>query len=403
MNGDDTARFRDPAFVVLLGAVFTMPFSFPVSRVLLAIATSAVLVRGIRESRLPTVPAVAWCAAFFVALTCVVTLNGVHPALGVPKLRKLLWFVAIPVAAAVVTSRRRLWDVLTAWALGGAVLAVYVLVHNPLEAHAAWRAGSFATFGAALIDAGSMTNGQRLVLALVAALAVAVRRRGGRRRDGWAAVAVMLVVAALVLNLKRGSWLSACAVVGLLVVVRTGWKGAVLAVGVVLLALSLPFVRIRLAALRTEFEDPHGGRMTMWTQVAPALVRRYPWGVGFRSLTNDMMREIAPDVEPGRDHLHGNIPQVLVATGWCGLGAYVLWMLCALRDAWRFLRGTAGRDPPEHLAALALALMLVALLLNGLVEYNLADAELVLGYGFLMGSLAAGARRHGDALTAGAS
>jgi len=393
MISGEPARFRDPAFAALLGAVFTMPCSFPVSRVFLALAAMAVLVRGIRESRLPPVPAVAWCAAFFVALTCVVTLNGVNPELGVPKLRKLLWFIGIPVAAAVVTTRRRLFDVLTAWVIGGAVLAVYVLVRNPLQAHAAWQAGQFDTFGAALIDAGSMTNGQRLVLALVAALVMTAIRRRERRREWWTPVAAVLVVAALVLNLKRGSWLAACAVIGVLVAIRAGWKGAAAAVGVVLLALCLPFVRVRLAALRTELEDPHGGRMTMWTEVAPALVRRYPWGVGFRSLTNDMMREIAPDVEPGRDHLHGNIPQILVATGWLGFAAYAVWMLCGLRDAWLFVRGTSGRDPPQHLAALALALMLVALLQNGLVEYNLADAELVLSYGVLMGAAAAGARR----------
>ena len=72
---------------------------------------------------------------------------------------------------------------------------------------------------------------------------------------------------------------------------------------------------------------------------------------------------------------------------------YTAWMLRALWDGWGFF--IRGDDDPEgeRTWALTLTLMLLALLVNGVVEYNFGDAELVLLYAFIMGAAAAGIRR----------
>jgi O-antigen ligase len=388
-------RIERAAFWTLLAWVFAMPFSLPAARAGLAVATVLALVVAVGEGRLPHLPPVGWFGAAFVAIACLATLNGVNPQLGCPKLRKLVWFVGIPVAAQLVNDRDRLLRVMTAWTAGAVVLALHVAVRAPLQARAAVASGRFATFKEALIDAGSMTNGQRLVLGLLAALTLLfVSRRSRCGAPLWAAAAAVAgVTGALVLNLKRGAWFSACVVVAALLVVRYRWRGLLIVVLVAGASLAAPVVRTRLAALDDELDAGRGGRLTMWTRIAPELVRRYPFGVGFRSLTNEMMREAAPEVEPGRDHLHSNPVQVLVATGWLGLAAYLAWMVRAVIDAVRFAVRTRHGDPEEHVAAVGLLLMLAALLLNGLVEYNLADAELVLSYGVVMGGAAAGVRR----------
>ena len=135
--------------------------------------------------------------------------------------------------------------------------------------------------------------------------------------------------------------------------------------------------------------------MTMWFEITPALIREHPWGIGYRSLTNEMMRDIAPYVEADRDHLHSNIAQVLVATGGLGFVLYMLWMLAALHAGWTYFRAARDAvDPPDAISALAVLCMLVGLLLNGVVEYNLGDGELVLAYGLLMGTCIAGQQRY---------
>jgi len=83
--------------------------------------------------------------------------------------------------------------------------------------------------------------------------------------------------------------------------------------------------------------------------------------------------------------LHANWAQVLVETGWMGLALYLAWMGLALWDGGAWVRRTGCaegslRGPPRVVFAL-----LVGLLLNGLVEYNFGDTELMFIYAFVMG------------------
>lgn len=384
------AKTEVAAYGCLLLSAFLTPFSLPSGRVALALGLVLLIVHGIRTRRAPVVPPVAWAGLVFIVIAVVVTVFGVDPALGVPKLRKLMWFVAMPVAATLLCTPSRFARFMLCFALGTTTLAVQTCIRNPIRAQAAVAAGRATDLAAAIIDQGSMTNAQRLMLGIVLCLAFGVlwRSRGRWMLAWWAVLAVQC--AALIINFKRGSWLCTCLAVAGFAALRSRWRALLVLAAVIALSTLLPTVRARLAGLKDELQTDGGGRMTMWTRVAPVLVKRYPWGVGYRSLTNEMMRDIAPEVEASRDHLHSNILQVLVATGWLGLAAYLAWMVRAVRDAWVFARRSA---PGEQVLATALFLMLAALLANGLVEYNLGDSELVLPYAMIMGCAAAGCRR----------
>lgn len=390
---------REWAYLALLASAFAMGFSMPAGRLLLALAAlllGADVARGRRRLRMPWS---AWCWLAFVALATVVTCNGLNPAAGVGKLDKLTWYIGIPVAATLVDTRQRLEQMLRALLLGCGVLALRVVLGNPLAALAAsrgWGEAAVATppsFGRALIDRGRLIDGQRLMVGLLGAVALQL---GARRRADAAAEAAALVrrcwppliallALAELLSLKRGSWLCTLALLALLLWRRLSWR-QLLAGGVLLAAVAVGVtpVRQRLLDLRREFSRDSGGRMTMWTRIAPQLVREHPWGIGFRSLTNDIMRDTARRVncrrlERQRDHMHSNLVETVVSVGWAGLALYLLWMAAMLRDA------AATEGPPR-----ALLWMLAAILLNGLVEYNFADAELVIILGLLGGLAAAG-------------
>ena len=94
-------------------------------------------------------------------------------------------------------------------------------------------------------------------------------------------------------------------------------------------------------------------------------------------------------LELNQNHVHSVPLQSFVDFGWPGLAAWAIWMFLALRAtaalALRSRRPAAGSSVPETLCFAAPLAMLVSLVLYGLMEYNLADSEVVLLYGFAMG------------------
>ena len=282
-------------------------------------------------------------------------------------------------------------------ALGCLALAVWLCLRNPAVGWWQVRQGLQPDLETALIDLGALDDGQRLMIGVIAALGLWLAEwQAGRRRNAWLwAGAVAILAVAEGLALKRGSWIVTALVAGGMLAMGWGWwRSLLLGLGVVGLLLAFEPARNRLRDLPNEVQGKRGGRMTMWTQIAPGLRRDYPWGVGFRSLSNDLMRQYAPDVEQERDHLHSNPIQVFVALGWPGLVLYLAWMGWALRDTVRFARaGPTGKESArwwnQPAARWLLLALLLALILNGLIEYNLADGEIMLLYGLLMGLAAA--------------
>ena len=110
--------------------------------------------------------------------------------------------------------------------------------------------------------------------------------------------------------------------------------------------------------------------------------------VGFRALTAQKMKSIDRRIEPNRTHVHCTPLEAFVDFGWLGAAAWALWTFLVFRCAVRLAR-TGG-----ELAAAPLC-MLLSLALFGFIEYNLADASVVVFYGMLMGLAAARYRTTG--------
>jgi O-antigen ligase len=160
----------------------------------------------------------------------------------------------------------------------------------------------------------------------------------------------------------------------------------------------LPPIQVRLSQLKREFNVEGGGRLTMWCKIAPALIKEAPQGIGYGCLTNERMRNIYRRIEPARNHLHANWAQVLVETGWVGLILYLVWMGLGLRDAvWRWRQSKTSGSESSALAVVVM-LLLAGLLLNGLVEYNFGDTEIIFIYALVMGLAGSGQfpDRHGS-------
>ena len=385
-------KLEPSALSCLFLSAFAGAFSLPAGRAFLGLSLVLLVAHMICAKEMPRFPPVAWLAVAFIVVAVVVTIFGVNPQLGVPKLRKFIWFIGIPVAATLVTSFLRLSYLLWAFAVGTGVLSLRIIVPRLVEVIRLAGLGAGESVVPFLIDKGSMTYAQILMLGIVVTLGFICIRRGEKVLPVLWWFLLGIQVLAMVLMFKRGSWISAVLLVSLFLAVKVNGKYVLaLLCFLIVAATAIPPVRGRIMALRKEFDVP-GGRVTMWTQIAPVLVRKHPWGIGYRSLTNDMMREIDRRVEPRRDHLHCNVLQVLVATGWLGLLLYLCWMTRAVVDGWTFVRSTAGGHPEPAMYAFCLLLVMIGLLANGLVEYNFGDGEIVLVYGLVMGCMAAGRR-----------
>ena len=381
------------AYLCLLGAAFSCGFSPVVAgRTFLGISTLLLLIRFVKSGKRLIMPWTGWLWLMFIAAAVFATAVGVNPSRGFGNMPKLFWFAGIPLCATLVTTSVRLSDILRAYALGAGVASLRVILFNPFHAWCDVKSGFMPDFMRAYVNLGSMDYAQIFMLGIVIVLGfIFAYRMENRSTVLWWLLLLLLTVGLLVM-FKRGSWLCACIVVTLFLALKTNWKYLLILAVVVTSAFALPPVRSRVAAVKQEWSLDKGGRMAMWFRIAPELRRQYPLGIGYQVLTYEMMKKIDRSIEPNRKHLHSNLVQVLVDTGWLGFIVYLFWMGKAMLDGGMLIREARGRSGFYTMFPMVLFLMLIALLLNGLVEYNFGRAPIVPAYGLIIGCIAGGRR-----------
>jgi len=264
------------------------------------------------------------------------------------------------------------------WYLGGVLLlGLYDIVR---------LAGVFLK-DADLFDAGNMRDPQFYMTSLC--LVAALLPEAPFRRRLWAAAAVY--GAGLVGHFKRGAWVGAF--VGLMTVGVTQRRlGRVVLLVLVAggVALALPPVRERLGEIPEHLGVKAGGRGTLWLEVAPRIIRDHPWGMGLGAVRHEDLLAYSSRVQPRLNHLHNNLLEVTLETGWLGGAAWLWWMAALLGLMIRDLRAAGGGVRRALLGGTLGAF--VALMVNGLAEYNFGDGEIFLLLCLLMGWALAAAR-----------
>jgi O-antigen ligase len=186
----------------------------------------------------------------------------------------------------------------------------------------------------------------------------------------------------LILHFKRGAWFSFLLSVGVMSWLARRRK---IVMAVVLCAAALTFVpqvRGRLELLKDEWSDDQGGRHVLWTKVAPAMLKQYPMGIGFKATKHEDFLPYAAYVQPKLDHLHNNLLQVTLELGSAGLAAWLGWMGVTFWMLYKTFRDQTGEAAQLALGALG---AFYGLMFNGMVEYNFGDSEILMLLCFLMG------------------
>lgn len=114
----------------------------------------------------------------------------------------------------------------------------------------------------------------------------------------------------------------------------------------------------------------------MW-ELGVELSQRFPLGLGPHNAK--FMQHLDPTLPELHRHMHNNLLNVAVETGWIGLGIFVWWMFMAVRLGFSLWRDFDNSSCPlvrraAHIGLLA-SLALLGWQVAGIVEYNYGDSE----------------------------
>ncbi len=209
----------------------------------------------------------------------------------------------------------------------------------------------------------------------------------GARAQLLMRVCLPLLVAALVVNLKRGPWCGLVVALGIFLLLNARR----LLVPLCLVALSVVFfvqpVRSRLLNSDRDFFVT-GGRSDLW-DIGAELLSTYPLGIGYGNTSTRVdnrrfIQRFSDDIPDELRHFHNNLLQIAVETGWVGVGLFLWWAYHLIRAG--LMTRLKGHD---RLLAQGLGFAFLAWQIAGTVEYNFGDSEVLILVCMLAGVLCA--------------
>jgi len=365
---------------LLFGFAFTLPLSIAVSETL-AFAAVAVWIYGLLRRRGTGVRSnpYLWPVLAFSAVAFMASLWGVRPEISIAKCHRLLLFSLIFVLADAFDPRRESgWErALLAAGLfvgGATLLGIIDVVRVVVE----------VSRGVRLYDTGNMRDPQMYLVSLSLLLALVVVRTE-RVRASRIGAALVLNAVGLVLHFKRGAWFAFGLAAGMMAAWTKRWRVLLVLVLCGVGLVCIPQTRERLGMLQREWSKRQGGRYVLWKKVAPKQIRKYPFGMGLGAVRYEDLVRRSPYVQTGLNHLHNNALQVTLETGWLGLGTWLLWMAVAFGVMGRAASAAGRRASSAQPLALGVLGAFTGLMLNGVVEYNFGDSEILMLLCLLMG------------------
>lgn len=234
-----------------------------------------------------------------------------------------------------------------------------------------------------------MTFAGLLMLGALAALAVALFGREGRKA-GWFYAAAILMTTAIAASLTRNAMVGLFVGAFLLLALRSPWAGATAPViAAIAIALAPSHIQQRALSVTDLHNETNRERLYLWS-AGIRIARDHPFfGVGQNSFPLVYPKYRHPDVkEPNISHLHNNVIEIAAERGVTGLLAWMLiWAVALWKTsvAWRM----AGLGEFRVFAAIGIS-SIAAFLTAGMFEYNFGAAVIQMLMYFLMAaSLAA--------------
>lgn len=380
--------FDRGAFYLTCGALVSILFSIAVSQILLALALAALLV----SSTSLRLPPIKLPLALFIVATIISLLASGHIQQGMPQIRKFYVFFVLLVACSTFRKLSQVRAVVLLWA-GVATLSAarsffqFWRIYRQSQAQHA----NFYDFYVGSRITGFMSHwmtfgGEEMLvlLLLLAYLFFSGERRWGTlnmKRAGWLCAA--LLACSMVLGFTRSIFLVGFPV-GLLYLLWFWKKWLVAAVpAAVLLAAFLgpAALRERIASVVQPQHDVDSNQhRAILRETGLLIVRAHPWlGLGPEQIKYQIDGWIPASARPlppgDYEHLHNVYLQYAAERG---LPALLIFLWLIGKILWDFVGALRRKPAAEARFVLHGSIAaILALLAEGLAEYNLGDSEIL--------------------------
>jgi O-antigen ligase len=314
----------------------------------------------------------------FILIAVASSVFGLRPEISLRKCDRLVMLLTVFMWGAVYRSAR----LRNGLNLHAAVV-VFLVGSMWLGMADTFRAVRALAAGEKMYDTG-MTAAQMHMVASLWLLTALACGRWSRWPWFWV-VALLSCALGMVAQLKRAVWATfILAQLGLGVLTKR-YKVVLAVVACAVAFLFVPRVQSRLGELRKEMTETRGGRLVLWTKVAPAIIGAHPWGIGYRAATHQDFKQYVKILERNLDHLHNNYLQITLELGWIGSTFWLGWMGLTFVQLWRAYQWSRQIRPDHVWIALGALVAFAALMVEGLVDTNFGDSESLIIFGWLMG------------------
>ena len=372
--------------VIAILAASLIHVSIAASQTLLGVGILTML---IFYKRLPF-PRIWIPLAVFFALTVVALMLSPDPRGGWPQIRKFFVFLLIPLIYGVFSHQfSKIRYLVAGWALTGTASGIWGLVQFYLKYEHAQRTGEdFYTVYVASRIVGFESHWMTFSALQLSVLLILLAQWffATKRLPNWAYLSTVILATAILLGWTRSIWIAAIPSTLYLV---WFWKPKIMilvpVLAIVAFLLGPASTRERLVSLI----DPHGETDSNQHRVVTfrtglEMIKKHPWfGLGPEQIGKQFKEYVPPDIPRPLPvgyygHLHNiylqyaaerGIPAMLVMMWLIGT---VLWdSICALRQL------PPGRSDVRFILHATIAFV-IAILIEGLFEFNLGDSEVLM-------------------------
>ena len=385
------------AFYLTCGSLVSILFSIAVSQILLGLALAALLLSSERLR----LPPIKLPLALFMAGTILSLLLSGHMSEGTPQIRKFLVFVILLLVYSTFRTVHEIRGIVLAWAgvaTLSAVRSLFQFWQKYQESQELQK--NFYDFYVGERITGFMSHwmtfgGEEMIVLLLLASYLFFSGERRWKTAGWLCAAVLAV--SMVLGFTRSIFLLGFPI-GLLYLLWF-WNRWLVAAAPVVAAIGFLAAPEALKERVTSIIQPHGQmdsneHRTITRRTGVEMIRAHPFlGLGPEQVKYQFERWVPPDIprplpEGWYGHLHNIYLQYAAERGIPTM-LFMMWLIAKV--IWDFLR-TLRKTPPRAEARFALhgsTAVILAILAEGFLEYNLGDSEVltlflaVVGFGYI--------------------
>jgi O-antigen ligase len=391
------AYLNRAAFYLTFGSLVSILFSIAVSQILLGLALAALLLSSERMR----LPPIKLPLALFMAGTILSLLFSGHMSQGTPQIRKFLIFVILLLVYSTFRTVAEIRSVVLAWAgvaTLSAVRSLFQFGQKYQESQDLHK--NFYDFYVGERITGFMSHwmtfgGEEMIVLLLLASYLFFSAERRWKAAGWLCAAVLAV--SMVLGFTRSIFLLGFPI-GLLYLFWF-WHRWLVAAAPVVGVIGFLVAPAALKERVTSIIQPHGQmdsneHRNITRRTGVEMIRAHPFlGLGPEQVKYQFEHWVPPDIpkplpEGWYGHLHNIYLQYAAERGIPTM-LFMMWLIAKV--IWDFL-STLGKTPPSADARFILhgaIAVILAILAEGLLEYNLGDSEVltlflaVVGFGYI--------------------